>query len=77
MSMSQPTSSKIVVPKEGFDEETLAKIKELVSPEEYIRIANISKENKKKLQSYWCDLLGFPKEYVEALTEKEHLTTEM
>jgi len=57
--MPRPPISNIVVPSTGFDDATLTKIKELVSPEDFVRIANLSAENKAALKGYWTGLLGY------------------
>ena len=67
MSMPNPPISGIVVPKEGFDEETLAKIKTLVTPKDFLKISNLSAASREKLKDYWVNFLGYPADYAATL----------
>ena len=69
MSTPQPMSSTVVVPAHGFSDEDLEKIRQLVSPEEFITISKISAAHKAQLQNYWHNLLGFPEEFVNMLVQ--------
>jgi hypothetical protein len=53
--------------KESCEEE--ASMDKSASAEEFCKYAKLSPQNRKKLNRYWTDMLGFPKDYVNLMTK--------
>ena len=49
--------------------EKTASIKQGVPSRDFVEVAKLSPENKTFLRTYWKDILGFPPEYVDAMTK--------